>query len=91
MGAEELHRKIGHIILVRPRWICFTGIGPLAGLACEEAKASGFNPQVAYKYGSSQEARNIVSGLVRKNDTILIKRFPGLCGLRKYLNNTDNH
>ena len=49
------------------------GIGPLASLACEEAKASGFNPQAVYTYGSSQEARNIVSGLVRKNDTILIK------------------
>ena len=71
-SAEELHRKIGHTI-GQAKVDMLIGIGPLAGLACEEAKASGFNPRAVYTCGSSQEARNIIPGLVRKNDTILIK------------------
>ena len=88
-GAEELHRKIGRD-LGRARVDMLIGVGPLAGLACEAAKASGFNPRAVYVCGSSQEARNIVSGLVRKNDTILIKgsRATRLEEIFKY---PDNH
>lgn len=70
--GELLHRKIGER-LCKARIDVIIGVGQLSHIACDAAIASGFNGKTILKCSSAQEAGNIISGLAKKGDTILLK------------------
>ena len=70
--GEILHRKAG-VDLVRSGIDFIVGVGRLSHIACDEALSEGFNPQAVRKCHSVLDARNIIRGLVKKGDTVLLK------------------
>ena len=70
--SELLHRELGRE-LGEADVDLIIAVGRLSHIACDAAKSSGFNSRAIYKCFSTQEARGIISGLLKKDDTVLIK------------------
>ena len=71
-AGESFHRKAGEL-LSRSSIDMIIGVGPLSRLACETAAAFGFNAHSIYSCSSSQEAKNIIFDVAKKDDCILLK------------------
>lgn len=70
--SELLHRMIGER-LCRMKIDALIGVGRLSHSACDAARKRGFNGKMILKCSSAQDAKDIISGLARKGDTILLK------------------
>lgn len=70
--SEFLHRMIGER-LCRMKIDAFIGVGRLSHGACDAAKKRGSNGKIILKCSSAQDAKDIISDLARKGDTILLK------------------
>lgn len=70
--SEFLHRMIGEH-LCRMKIDALIGVGRLSHSACDAAKKRGFNGKTILKCSSAQGAKDVILGLARKGDTILLK------------------
>lgn len=70
--AGRLHRQVGRA-LGESSIDMLIGVGRLSHIACDAAQASGLNHKVIYKCGTADEARDIVSSLLKKGDFVLLK------------------
>ena len=70
--SELLHKNLGQE-LGEAGVDLIIAVGRLSHIACDAAKSCGFNSRSIYKCFSTQEARDIISGLLKKDDTVLIK------------------
>lgn len=71
-AAEAFHRKAGED-LSKARVDLIIAVGRLSHIACDVAKQAGFNPKAIYKCSSSAQARELMSEIARKDDTVLLK------------------
>ena len=70
--AELFHQQMGEA-LSKTNVNVIVGIGPLSQGACDAAQTCGFNPRSIFRCSSLEQARNIISAIAKKNDTILLK------------------
>lgn len=70
--AGELHRQVGRA-LGESAIDMIIGVGRLSHIACDAAQASGLNHKVIYKCETADQARDIVSRLLKKGDFVLLK------------------
>ncbi len=75
--GEILHRKAG-VELVRSKIDFIIGVGSLSHIACDEALCEGFNPKSVRKCDSVSDARDVIRGLAKKGDTVLLKGSRGM-------------
>ncbi len=75
--GEILHRRVGET-LVRSKIDFIIGVGSLSHIACDEALSEGFNPKSVRKCDSVSDARDVIRGLAKKGDTVLLKGSRGM-------------
>ena len=70
--SSQLHKQIGRV-LGESAVDMLIGVGRLSHIACDAARTGGLNSKVIYKCRTTDEARGIISGLLKKGDLILLK------------------
>lgn len=70
--SELMHRMIGEH-LCRMKIDALIGVGRLSHSACDAARQRGLDGKAVLKCSSAREAKDIILGLARKGDTILLK------------------